>query len=146
MGSGAVETDRSRLNMKRAVDDLVGRVQLHLDLAGIGIDGEGLMLGECGWREYEREGYDCEEFHCIISQEGLTAESCYCVARFQLANTCGATAAGWVTRVSLAVKRIAPGQTLRQNGSTARANALFRPSAAISARRIWGSNAVRSFG
>ena len=65
MGSGAVEIDRSELHVERAVDDLVGRVELHLDVAGIGVDGEGLMLAECGWSEYEREGYDCEGFHCI---------------------------------------------------------------------------------
>jgi hypothetical protein len=44
------------LNVKGAVDNLVGRVERHLDLAGIGVDGEGLMLGECGWTEYDREG------------------------------------------------------------------------------------------
>ena len=43
--SAAVKLNRSRLNMKRAVDDLVGRVERHLDLAGLGVDGEGLMLG-----------------------------------------------------------------------------------------------------
>src|SRR6201996_9699682 len=79
-------------------------------------------------------------------QESSDSESGSGVARFQLANACGATAAGWVTRVSLAVTRIAPGQTLRQNGRTARASALFKPSAATSARRIWGSIAERSFG
>src|SRR5258705_7856807 len=78
--------------------------------------------------------------------EGLTTENCFLVARFQLATACGATAAGWVTRVSLAVTRIAPGQTLRQNGSTARARAVFKPSAATSARRIWGSIPERRFG
>jgi hypothetical protein len=67
MGSGAVEIDRSGLYVERAVDDLVGSVELHLDVAGIGVDGEGLMLGECGWSEYEREDYDCEGFHCITS-------------------------------------------------------------------------------
>jgi hypothetical protein len=64
----------------------------------------------------------------------------------QLATACGATAACWATRVSLAVTRITPGQTLRQNGNTARASALLKPSAATSARRIWGSIAERSFG
>ena len=141
----AVKLDRSGLDVKRAVDDLVGRVERHLDLAGIGVDGEGLMLGECGWSEYDSEGQDCEGFHCI-SPEGLTTESCFGVARFQLATACGATAAGWVTRVSLAVTRITPGQTLRQNGNTARASALFKPLAATSARRIWGSSAERNFG
>ena len=41
---------------------------------------------------------------------------------------------------------VAPGQILRQNGSTARASALFKLSAARSARRIWGSIAERSCG
>ena len=36
-----------------------------------------------------------------------------------------------MTRVSRAVTRIAPGQTLRQNGNTARATALLKPLAAI---------------
>jgi len=44
------------------------------------------------------------------------------------------------------LSNIAPGQTLRQNGRTARASALFKPFAATSARRIWGSIAARSFG
>jgi len=48
-------------------DNLVGRVEFHLDVAGIGVDGEDLMLGECRWSEYEGEGYDCEGFHSIIS-------------------------------------------------------------------------------
>jgi APA family basic amino acid/polyamine antiporter len=39
-------------------------------------------------------------------------------------------ATGAATRVSLAVTRITPGQTLRQNGNTARASELFKPSAA----------------
>ena len=56
----------------------------------------------------------------------------------------GATAACWATRVSFAVTRITPGQTLRQNGNTARASELFKPSAANSARRIWASSADRS--
>src|SRR6202789_2090891 len=146
MGSGAVKLNRSRLNVKSTIDDLVGRVKRHLDLAGIRVDGEGPMLGECGWSEYDREGYDCEGFQCIVFSKRLTAWSCFGVARVQLANACGATAAGWVTRVSLAVTRIAPGQTLRQNGRTARASALFKPLAAASARRIWGSIAERSFG
>src|ERR1700733_14761241 len=77
--------------------------------------------------------------------KGLTVESCFGGDRFQLANACGATAAGWVTRVSLAVTRIAPGHTLRQNGSTARASELFKPFAANSARRIWGRIAERNF-
>jgi hypothetical protein len=41
--------------VKRAVDNLVSRVELYRDLAGIGVDGEGLMLGECGWSEYYSE-------------------------------------------------------------------------------------------
>lgn len=53
-----------------------------------------------------------------------------------LANACGATRAGCETRVSRAVTRMAPGQTLRPNGSTARAKALFSPLAATSARSI----------
>jgi hypothetical protein len=44
------------LNVKRAVDNLVRRVERHPDLAGIGVDSEGLMLGECGWSEYDSEG------------------------------------------------------------------------------------------
>src|SRR5208283_586005 len=76
--------------------------------------------------------------------ESFDYESCFGVARFQLANACGATAAGWVTRVSLAVTRITPGQTLRQNGSTARAKELFKPSAANSARCICRRSADRS--
>ena len=51
---------------------------------------------------------------------------------------------GWEMRVRLAVTRITPGQTLRQNGNTARENELFKPSAASSASRIWGSKADRS--
>jgi hypothetical protein len=47
----------------------VGRIQRHPDLAGIGIDGEGLMLGECGWSEYGSEGYDCDGFHCISPEK-----------------------------------------------------------------------------
>jgi hypothetical protein len=53
------------LKVKRAVDHLVGRVERHLDLAGIGVNGEGLMLGESGWSEYDGEGKDCEGFHGI---------------------------------------------------------------------------------
>jgi hypothetical protein len=34
--------------MEGSVDNLMGRVELHLDLAGLGVDDEGLMLGECG--------------------------------------------------------------------------------------------------
>jgi len=56
----------------------------------------------------------------------------------------GATAALWATRVSLAVTRITPGQTLRQKGKTARAKELFKPLAANSARRICVNNAERS--
>jgi hypothetical protein len=61
--------------VERAVDDLVGRVELHLDLAGIGVDGEGLMLGECGWSEYDCESEDCEGLHCIFPWKVLTTES-----------------------------------------------------------------------
>jgi len=50
----------------------------------------------------------------------------------------------WAMRVSFAVVRITPGQTLRQNGNTARARELFKPSAANSASRIWASRADRS--
>jgi hypothetical protein len=53
------------LDVKGAVDELVGRIERYLDLAGIGIDDEGLMLGECGWSEHGSEGEDCEGFHCI---------------------------------------------------------------------------------
>jgi hypothetical protein len=44
------------LNVKRAVDHLVGRVKRDPDLAGIGVDGESLTLGECGGSEYDSEG------------------------------------------------------------------------------------------
>ena len=116
-----------------------------VDLAGIGVDGESLMLGEYGWSEDGSESQYYERFHCI-SPEGFDYIVGSAMARFQLANACGATAAGWVTRVSLAVTRIAPGHTLRQNGSTARASELFKPFAANSARCIWGSIAERNFG
>jgi hypothetical protein len=53
------------LNVKRAVDHLVGRLQRYLDLAGIGIDDEGLMLGERGWSKCAGEDEDCEEFQCV---------------------------------------------------------------------------------
>jgi 23S rRNA G2445 N2-methylase RlmL len=36
-----------------AVYYLVGRVQLHRDLARIGVDGKGLMLCDRDWREYD---------------------------------------------------------------------------------------------
>src|ERR1700679_619091 len=78
-------------------------------------------------------------------QRVLTAENSLWLD-FQLATACGAAAAGWGTRVSLAAMRLAPRQILRQNGSTARATALLKPSAASSARRIWCSIADRSFG
>jgi hypothetical protein len=45
-----------------AVDDLVGRVEFHLDLAGIGVDSEGLMLGECGWSEDDSEDQSTKDF------------------------------------------------------------------------------------
>jgi hypothetical protein len=35
------------LDVKGSVDELVGRLERYLDFAGIGIDDEGLMLGEC---------------------------------------------------------------------------------------------------
>jgi hypothetical protein len=78
--------------------------------------------------------------------ENFDLKRSYQRGSIQFANASGARVVGWVTRVSLAVARIAPGQTLRQNGSTARASALFKPSAASSARRIWDSMAERSFG
>src|SRR5580704_15173941 len=65
MGSGAVEIDRSGLYVERAVDDFVGRVELHLDLASIGVDSEGLMLGEYGWSEDDSESQNYERFHYI---------------------------------------------------------------------------------
>jgi hypothetical protein len=43
----------------------MGCFEGYLDLAGIGIDGEGLMLGERGWSECDSEGKGCEGFHCI---------------------------------------------------------------------------------
>lgn len=52
----AVELDRPRLHMEGSVDNLMGRVELHLDLAGIGVDDEGLMLGECGRSDDDSEG------------------------------------------------------------------------------------------
>jgi hypothetical protein len=47
--SAAVKLNRSGLHVKGSVDDLVGCIERHLDFAGIGIDDEGLMLGERGW-------------------------------------------------------------------------------------------------
>jgi hypothetical protein len=44
----------------------VGRIERYLDLTGVGIDDEGLMLGERGWSEYGSEGEDCNGFHCIF--------------------------------------------------------------------------------
>ena len=131
--------------MEGSVDNLMGRVELHLDLAGIGVDDEGLMLASAAGAMTTARAKTAKPF-IASPMESFDDESCFGVARFQLANACVATAAGWVTRVSLAVTRIAPGQTLRQNGSTARASALFKPWSATSARRIWGSIAERSFG
>jgi len=51
--------------LKGAADDLVGRVQFHPDLTGIGIDDEGLMLCECEWTEDDAELQNCEQLHCI---------------------------------------------------------------------------------
>ena len=62
----------------------------------------------------------------------------------QPATACGEAEVCWDIRVSVAVKRITPGQTLRQNGKTARESELFKPSAANSQSRIWGSSADRS--
>jgi hypothetical protein len=56
--------------VKGSVDELVSCFQRYLDLAHIGIDVEGLMLGEYGWREHDSEGEDGEGFHCI-SKEGF---------------------------------------------------------------------------
>jgi hypothetical protein len=42
--------------MAGSVDNLMGRVELHLDLAGIGVDDEGLMLGGCGRSDDDSEG------------------------------------------------------------------------------------------
>jgi hypothetical protein len=53
------------LDVEGAGDELVGRIERYLDLAGIGIDDEGLMLGERGWGERGCEGEGCEGFHCI---------------------------------------------------------------------------------
>jgi hypothetical protein len=44
------------LDVKRAIDELVGCFECHLDLAGIRIDDEGLMLGERARSEYDNEG------------------------------------------------------------------------------------------
>ena len=49
--------------MKGAVDEFMGRFESYLDLTGVGIGDEGLMLGECGWSEYGSEGEDCEGFN-----------------------------------------------------------------------------------
>src|SRR5258708_7450737 len=65
------------------------------------------------------------------------------MAGSQLATACGETTVCWEMRVSVAVKRITPGQTLRQKGKTARESELFKPSAANSSRRIWASSADR---
>src|ERR1035438_5853163 len=58
--SAGVKLNRSGLDVKGAVDDLVGRFERYLDLTCIGIDDEGLMLGERGSSEYDSEGADCE--------------------------------------------------------------------------------------
>ena len=58
----AVKLNRSGLNKKRAVDDFVCRVERHLDFVGTGVDGEGLMLSESGWSEYDREGKAVKDF------------------------------------------------------------------------------------
>jgi hypothetical protein len=42
--------------VKGAVDNFVGRIECHLDLAGIGIDGKRLMLGSCEWSKEDGEG------------------------------------------------------------------------------------------
>ena len=47
--------------------NFVGCIERHLDLAGIGIDDEGLMLGERGWSEYASEGEDCEGISLHLS-------------------------------------------------------------------------------
>ena len=121
--------------MEDAVDNLVGRIQLHLNLARIGVDGKGLVLCECGRSQDDSDSENYEGFHAIPLGD-FDRKRCYQHGSIQFANACGARVVGWVTRVSLAVTRIAPGQTLRQNGSTARATALFKPLAAASARRI----------
>jgi hypothetical protein len=56
LSCAGVELDPPRLHMEGSVDNLMGRVELHLDLAGIGDDDEGLMLGECGRSDDDREG------------------------------------------------------------------------------------------
>jgi hypothetical protein len=35
------------------------------------------MLGKCCWNEHEREGYDCEGFHCIISPESFNCRELF---------------------------------------------------------------------
>ena len=51
--------------MKGADDNLVGCIQRHLDLAGIGIDDKSLMLRKRGRTEQASQGEGCEGFQCI---------------------------------------------------------------------------------
>lgn len=48
LGRGALELDRSGLDVECAVDDLVRGLEGHFDLAGVGVDGKCLMLGQYG--------------------------------------------------------------------------------------------------
>jgi hypothetical protein len=52
----AVELDRRRLHMEGSVDNFMGRLELHLDLAGIGVYDEGLTVRECGRSDDDSEG------------------------------------------------------------------------------------------
>src|SRR6185369_1871988 len=63
--AAAVKFNRSGLDMKGAVDELVGCLERDLDLTALGVDDEGLMLGERGRSEYHSEGEGCEGFHFI---------------------------------------------------------------------------------
>ena len=133
------------LNVKSAVHHFVCCSQRHFNLAGFRVDGKGLVLGERERSEHGGHGEKRYTLHCI-SLTVFSDEGPFSQARLQVTTAGIATAALWATRVSLAVTRITPGHSLRQNGNTARAKALFKPSAATSARRICASNAERSFG
>ncbi len=95
------------------------------------------MLGECGWSEQRQRGRKLRRISLHLFFVVLLLRVVLSGARFQLASAWEQRRRRWATRVSFAVTRITPGQTLRQNGNTARANELFKPSAANSARRIW---------
>ena len=128
------------------MNNLVRGIQSHPDFTCIGIERKSLRLSEGDWAEDGGEREYSERFHCVSRWKMLTTQNEslteLLAGLFQPAYAC---AAGCVTRVSFAVTRMAPGHIRRQNGSTARAMALFIPLAASSARRICGNMAVRSF-